>query len=189
MSPIIGTIDSAKTGNLSFLAYDAIASTVISNSTTTTINFNSIPQTYKHLQIRGLSQGTYTAYNITTYINFSGDTGGNYSFHEVVADGSALSTVYDTRTALWIRGNNPGTYYSNAWATVIMDILDYTNTNKTKTIRTMSGWHAFAGGAAGQITMNGGLWNSTSAITSISLQIATDYWKPNTRYALYGIKA
>ena len=68
----------------------------------------------------------------------------------------------------------------------VCDILDYTNTNKYKTVRALSG-HDQNG--SGVIQLRSGFWRSTSAITSITIsndQIANiaEY----TRFSLYGIK-
>ena len=56
--PILGVIDSAKTGNLS--SYESIQTITVGSGGASTIVFSSIPSTYAHLQIRALNITTAT---------------------------------------------------------------------------------------------------------------------------------
>ena len=165
--------------------YESIATYVVSGSSTTEINFTSIPQTYKHLQIRLIarqsSSGT-SIDNCTMQVN-GVTTGSAYASHFLRANGSsATSTGYGSLNnwsmAFWAPQTNSG-----AFGIGVIDILDYTNTNKVKTFRGFSGVDV---NGAGELTLASGLFNSTNAITSIRLFGAT--FGANSHFALYGIK-
>jgi hypothetical protein len=71
-------------------------------------------------------------------------------------------------------GTNNGPGAGNVGAS-ILDILDYANTNKYKTIRLLAGVDvngtvATFGGVVG---LTSGLWQNTNAITSIKLVVET----------------
>jgi hypothetical protein len=68
----------------------------------------------------------------------------------------------------------------------IVDILDYTSTNKNKTIRCLCGFDANGSGNLGLVS---GLWrNSGSAITSLELFPQSGVIAQYSSFALYGIK-
>jgi hypothetical protein len=67
----------------------------------------------------------------------------------------------------------------------VIDILDYANTNKYKTTRTLGGFDANGSGEQGLFS---GLWMSATAVTSIDLIATSGNWTTDTRFALYGIK-
>jgi hypothetical protein len=66
-----------------------------------------------------------------------------------------------------------------------MDILDYANTNKFKTTRTLEGYDA---NGSGNVSLTSGLWQSTSAINSITIT-AVGTFNQYSQFALYGVKA
>jgi predicted patatin/cPLA2 family phospholipase len=68
----------------------------------------------------------------------------------------------------------------------VIDILDYADTNKFKTTRTLNGVSSNASSAIDYIFLVSGLWRSTSAITSITL--TGNNFAQYSHFALYGIK-
>jgi hypothetical protein len=74
---------------------------------------------------------------------------------------------------------------ANAMGSGILDIHDYTSTTKNKTFRSITGRD---NNGSGQITLYSGLWLSTSAITSISLNTSGSNFTTASTFALYGIK-
>ena len=79
----------------------------------------------------------------------------------------------------------------------IMDIFEYTNTNKAKVWRTSSGFDNNAAGGPtyyyrrGASTITSGSWYKSGlpAISSISIQNSSNTsWKSGTVFSLYGIK-
>ena len=68
----------------------------------------------------------------------------------------------------------------------VTDILDYTDTNKLTTVRTLGGYDV---NGAGQFGLFSNLWNNTAAVSTITLRIVggTNFAQ-YSEFALYGIK-
>ena len=184
------SITSAKTGSTSLsLALEnnfmePIASTLVGSGGVNNITFNDIPQTYKHLQIRGIVRCSVASDNILIRFNKDGAT--NYSWHVLRGDGA-------NATATWVGPTSAGelgwTTYSgltsNAFGAMIIDILDYGNSLKTKTVRTYGGGDTNGGGL---MTLNGALWKSLDPINSITINMGSGNFTEYSRLSLYGIK-
>lgn len=155
--------------------YDSIATVTVGSGGSATVEFTSIPGTYKHLQLRiaGL------AGSADAYLNFNGDsTATNYYNHQLYGNGTAVSAfAYNNR---YIDAGGTSNTYP---AVYVIDILDYTNTNKYKTIRDLWGYDY---NGSGRVGLNSILWSNTAAITSISITNRT--WSQYSHFALYGIK-
>lgn len=179
MTPILGIMASSMQGAVG--DYQSIATTTLTSSQAT-ITFSSIPATYTHLQIRMMA--TYTGSVGSGFIAFNGDNAsGNYSHHNVHGDGSSTGVV---ALASQNQGKTTGAAGTSPAANnvMIMDILDYANTNKYKTTRAFYSWDA---NGSGYVEFNSNNWRSTSAITSIVLTPANSF-NTYTSAALYGIK-
>ena len=70
----------------------------------------------------------------------------------------------------------------------IIDILDYTNTNKYKTVRNLGGFDTNSA-QYGYISLGSVSWRNTNAITSISFTLDGNNFTQYTQFALYGIKS
>ena len=163
--------------------YESIA-TVTASGSATTITFSSIPSTYQHLQVRGV--GSSTSSGGYCVLNINGDSGSNYKQHWLQGDGSGTgSGVGSSATSIDLYSTASNT--ANIQAAFVIDILDYANTNKYKTIRGLSGNDV--NGADGAISLATGNWRSTSAITRIDLTDELGYnFVQYSSFALYGIK-
>ena len=185
MSPILGILASSMAGVTN--SYESIATVTVGVSGASSITFSSIPSTYTHLQIRGIGRDTQATGAHSLRLQFNGDTGSNYTYHAVTGDGSSASagalTAQATQYPGYLIGTSGGT---NVFAASIIDILDYTNTNKNKVTRTLSG---VDNNGSGNVGLFSGMWLNTAAITSISLLPAasTDFLERSS-FALYGIK-
>lgn len=171
-------------------AFESIA-TVTASGGETSLSFSSIVGTYKHLQIRGIIRDTYTGASGSTqsYIQFNSDTSANYPRHNLYGNGSTVtaagvtgSTTIPSIGAATFSGSSNTLIYG----VLIIDILDYSSSTKYKTVRSFAGNDT---NGAGTVSLNSGLWQSTSAITSIQLpdNAGTGY-AAGTKFALYGIK-
>lgn len=165
-------------------SFDSIATVTVGAGGQSTITFSSIPQTYTHLQIRGLN--IFTGSVSYGYISFNSDSSsGNYSGHYLAGSGTGIgSTAFTSQNKGFF--TSAGGTSPSAPNTFVMDILDYTNTNKYKTLKTLYGWDA---NGTGYIEFNSSNWRSTSAITSIELSTSGNSFTSGTSVALYGIKA
>lgn len=188
MSPLITTRAGASAGAYGWgaasaagTAFESIASASGTGSSGT-ITFSSIPSTYTHLQIRGMA---YDGSAYTVYLRANGDTGTNYSRHRLYGQGSAASAT-GSATQAQIDTGMYGGYTTNIMSVWTIDLLDYASTTKYKTFRGLAGYDQ---NGAGAISVFSGLWQSTSAVTSISLIDSAGNFNTQTTFALYGIKA
>jgi hypothetical protein len=161
--------------------YQSIQTVTVGSGGQATVTFSSIPSTFKHLQIRGISR---TATTENTIMRFNGDSTSSYRSHFLFGDGSSTGSgdfVFYTHNYL---GNSTST--ANVPTAFVIDILDYTSTNKNKTTRTLMG---FDTNGAGVVQLLSGLWmNSASAVNQITLSINTTNFAQYSQFALYGIK-
>lgn len=164
-------------------------STVTLSSAASTIDFTSIPQTYKHLQIRFMGRDSRTGTPLEGYlIRFNNDTAATYQDHMIYGDGSSAAYSYNLgagATAMAPYSIASAGASTGVFGASIVDILDYTNTNKAKSIRALSGTDNNGAGAVG---FTSGAWRSTSAVSSISIVANVGSFQQYTHAALYGIK-
>ena len=164
-------------------AYDSIATTTVSTPVSS-VTFSSIPSIYKHLQLRFLAGSATT--NQDVFATFNGDsTSANYSLHYLYGGGSGAAAAGATTNSGRISAGYVDTS-GTGFGVGIVDILDYADTNKYKTTRTLTGYDANGSGA---IILYSGLWLSTAAINSITLVINNSRnFIQYSSIALYGIK-
>jgi len=155
-------------------AYESIATVTVGLIPTTTITFSSIPSTYKHLQLRMTMQ--HNTADAKVALN-SDTTGTNYYFHDLTGNGASAYA-----------GAAQGNYFCDGgtpaqMGAYVMDILDYQNTSKNKTIRTLFGYD---NNGSGRVGLASTLWNNTSAVSTLT--IYNDTFAQYSSFALYGIK-
>lgn len=198
--PILGTVASQFAGK-PFGSFESIATYTVGSGGESTITFSSIPQTFMHLQIRGILQGSRPAPVPSGYgtLRFNNDTGSNYIDHIL---GTAInespprlySTTEGLGTFLYLSAI-PGVAAAPFFGMFITEILDYRSTNKNKVLRTVEGIETNAntinGYNASGISFKSGLWmNSADAINSITIEAlgTGSPFKQYSQLALYGIK-
>jgi len=149
------------------------------------MSFTNIPQNFTHLQVRGNGRCVNSGY-ATIYSGFNGDRFGASNYHNTVFYGDANSKSMAVATAQAFFGPHyfihSGTT-ANCWNGYIIDILHYSSTSKTKSIRYLSGWDAIN---AGQIVFGDSVWNSTAAITSFEMEPDAGFLAGSSA-TLYGI--
>jgi hypothetical protein len=196
MSPILtGVIASGISGNLTPLwspegAYDALATVTVPSGGAASVSFVGIPTGYKHLQIRFMGRSTLTGQDrIAQKIQFNSDTGANYSHHQLFGDGSSAAANATTSTTYIASGLSELTSANapaNTFGVGIIDVLDYANVSKYKTVRALTGQDQNS--TSGRIFLASGLWQSTSAITAIVLAPENGNYVQYSSIALYGVK-
>ena len=187
MSPILtGVIASGISGNLTPPwsgpegGYDALATITVGSTAVSSVTFSGIPNTYKHLQIRGVAF-TSGSTNPTWQVN--GDTNGsNYSGHHLWGDGSTVTSNAQSGTSVFWN-YNPSASYPSAF---VMDWLDYASDSKFKTMRTLAGSET-AGGVV-ETALWSGLYMRTNPISQITLLGNGPSFTNNSHFALYGVK-
>lgn len=157
--------------------YELITRTTL-GAYTDTVLFSSIPQTYKHLQVRLTTPGT-GAWWLVTRIN-GNTSSSNYTSRGSYTNGSTISsmnfgtgTTGFTYTAL-IEGDG--------LLSAIIDYLDYSSTSKNKNIRSLWGSDRNGSGNAGFHT---GSFYQAGAVNEIGIYGS---FNANATFALYGIK-
>lgn len=169
-------------------AFELIQSTVLA-STANTITFSSIPATYKHLQLRIVSKTTDASATGYMLIRLNNDSGANYSYHYLYGYGSGVASSGSSGSSfgglLFMNGNDVG---SSAFSPNIIDIHDYADTNRYKTLRNLGG-RANGSTGSSQVHLLSGNWRSTSAVNRIDFSFGDGTnLSVGTRFSLYGIK-
>lgn len=183
---MIGNIVAAITdGGEVATDFESIATVTVGAGGQSTISFTSIPGTYQHLQVRYLAANQGSAGDDPMYMRFNSDsTNANYRSHRLGGNGSGLiADSYQLPISSTANGNgNAATYYTGG----VVDILDYANTNKNTTVRSLSGWD---GNGSGNVYLLSELWMNTAAITRIDITLFSGgTYRQYTHIALYGIK-
>jgi len=190
VSPILGIWASQNYSRYSLpTSFESIATATVGAGGASSVTFSSIPSTYTHLQIRGIARDSSTASNGTNFwIRFNGDgtSTGIYTLHYLQGNGSAASSSATTSWNQSPAGFSP--YASNTsgiFGATVVDILDYTSTNKNKVVRTFTGYDA---NGSGFILLESGMRIDTSAVTSIEVAAGNAGFTQYTTFALYGIR-
>ena len=190
MTPILGILASGISGNLWAPGkdFDSIA-TVTLGTSASSITFSSIPQTYTHLQIRGILRSDRAGQTQDTLkYQFNGDTSSTTAtVHTIRGDGASVTAAGAGNYFIYISEYIPAaSVAASIFAGNVTDILDYKNTNKYKTVRTLNGEDK---NGSGNMSFSSNAWINTAAITSIT--VLSDTGSNISQYsslALYGIK-
>jgi hypothetical protein len=163
-------------------AYDALSTVTVPSGGLSSITFSGIPAEYKHIEIRGTFLASAT--NEDCLVRLSGDTGSNYSWHEIRGDGSSASARGVANTSFMYLGANSGstTFPYN----VIFNVLDFNSTTKFKTLKSLSGQDR--NGTGGAISLFSGNWRGLTPVTSITIYMASGTFNQHSQFALYGVK-
>ena len=172
-------------------SYQSIATTTVGAGGQSSVTFSSIPQTYTHLQIRCMLNATSLQGGSATF-TINGDSGANYTNH-------TLNGYYNNGSAnvgSFAFTTSSGRNYCQSLVingfqkpiAIIWDILDYTNTNKYKTIRCFYGTDN-NGGNSCEVGLSSSSWLNTNAVNSLSFIVQNGYnIQQYSSLALYGIK-
>lgn len=162
-------------------SFESIATVTVGAGGTSAVTFSSIPSTYQHLQIRafGKDASIYGA----IFMSFNNDTySSNFSRHGVYGDGASAAAFGAANAPYMNAITTPAS--SGGFGAAIIDVLDYANINKFKTIRSLTGWDNNGSGIAGLFS---GSWRSTSAVSRIDI-LSDSTIGQHSSFALYGIK-
>ena len=166
-------------------SYESIATQSVASGTAASLTFSSIPSTYTHLQVRGIIRTDAGSNNWDLRIRMNSDSGSNYARHSVRGEGSASGNAEGqaSQTYMWLDRAASGD--ANIFSGIVIDVLDYANTNKYKTMRGLSGNDR---NGSGIIALSSGLWMSTTAINSLTFTLGSGNFTQYSTLALYGIK-
>jgi hypothetical protein len=170
-------------------AYELIATQLITTNTAD-LTFSSIPQTYKHLQIRYVARGNNNVTNLRFQLN--GDTGSNYANHSLWGSGSAVFSDNSTSSSSMQTAefDHDGASSAGAFSPGIFDFLDYSSSAKNTTMRGLAGRDGDNGNVTPRIRLRSAAWFNTAAVTSLTVftDSGTGRFVSCSRFSLYGIK-
>lgn len=148
-------------------------------------DFNSIPQTFTHLQLRMALRDTAPYVDRSWFMEINGNSPStSNSFHYLVGDGTSASSGNAINQGRWGEPRVPAaSANANVFGAAVVDILDYTSTNKTKVIRALNG---FDNNGSGWVELSSYMYNSTNAITSFRIYTNNSF-AGGSRIDLYGI--
>lgn len=165
------------------VTYEAIQSYTITGSPNT-VTFNSFSG-YTDLVLVANARGNYADALGIMRIRFNGDSSSNYSMTQLYGNGStATSARVSNQSSFGLEYTSGNSDTANVFSPVIINIQNYSNstTNKTLLARTNN--------AGVRTVAQVGLWRSTSAITSITIEeVLGTNWAVGSTFSLYGIKA
>jgi hypothetical protein len=158
--------------------YEPIATTTL-GSTAASYTFSSIPATYTDLILVAVSANNSAATNFTIQIN--GDTASNYSRTFLNGNGtSATSGRNSTESRIFFGDVGDPTIPS-------VNTIHFMNYSNATTFKTVVGRYGETNIQTGAVV---GLWRKTpEAITSITLNSASNFFAIGSTFSLYGIKA
>lgn len=171
-------------------SFDLIESVVLSSPTTANILFSSIPQGYKHLQLRTsikTDQATFLWHGMVLRLNEDG-TANSHSTHALKVASSSLTSTYSSQNRSEIGttgGNNASNQIFNA---AIVDILDYSSSTKNTTIRAFSGAIIGNNSVDWHLNFSSGAYFNTAAVTSLQVIAFNANAIAGSRFSLYGIR-
>jgi hypothetical protein len=171
-----------------------IASYTVPSNTSSIISFTNLPQTFTHLQVRYFVRNQYSgsiAYP-NMYTNNDGASN-HWTNHSLYGNGSSAASTNNTNNVFSLVTGPASGSLSNVWACYIIDILDYTNTNKYKVFRQIGGWDDNnTSGSNAQVSISSGAnYSILGAITELDFGC----YNPNgsglaagSRIDIYGIQ-
>ena len=192
---MIGNIVAAITdGGEAATDFESIATVTVDAGGASSITFSSIPSTYQHLQLRWIARTNRATFGFDDLrITFNNDSSALYTYHQLWGDGGGANAAADVNQTYGLMFNAAGTGTSGTWwAVAVSDVLDYANTNKFKTVKTLNGVDLNGnsiGGLNGRVNLGSNLWRSTTAINRIDLvSNSSSNFQQHSHFALYGIK-
>ena len=156
------------------------------------VTFSSIPSTYEHLQVHGSHRATGASGGQAFYIEFNGVSSNTYASHTMVgANATGLGQRLDSQPYIKIYdGIHGGFGYAleNEYATILLDVQDYRDTNKNTTVQFQM-FDAMTYGTDSRATFGSGMWESTAAVTQIKFTPSNGNLMRGSEYTLYGLKS
>jgi hypothetical protein len=190
MSPLLTTLAGAGVRPYGFLGSSGggptdfqLISTQVLASTASSITFSSIPSTFRHLQVRMTARISTASGTGSFAVNvwFNGDNTSNYSWHTLLGQTATVSSSGAANQPQFALNQTipSASQASGIFGAGIVDILDYAQTSKYKTSRTLSGW-------TGAVQLSSGNWRSTAAINSVTVDSNGYAFAVGSRFSLYG---
>ena len=167
--------------------YELISTTVLGSSaaSVTFSSLDTLAASYKHLQLRMTMRGQYASDPESYFwMRINGVTTNSYAAHYLQGNGSSVSSGALTNMAgMWF-GWGTNNASTSKYGAAVVDILDFSQTTKNKTIRSLTGEI----GASNSIALHSGFFNSTAAVTSVTVYQPKANIESGSRFSLYGLR-
>jgi hypothetical protein len=141
-----------------------------------TVTFTSISGAYTDLHI--VVAGKVAASSQNLQLRFNSDANANYYTNFFATTGSSGRSGAETYMVVDRYG-----YFTTSQTTIVLDVMNYSNTTTKKTLICNST------NTAEGIGLRVGLWDSSAAITSVTLFLSGSTWAAGSTATLYGIAA
>lgn len=152
-----------------------------------TFDFQTIPQTFKHLKIIGTGRSSDAGTGIALYLRFNNDSGNNYDYGIYFYNGAFTAVQAAAQNIIFMGDVSGGGAPANDFASYVIDIPDYTDTAKLhKTISHITAREGAAANTNLQFT-GGGSYRTTGAISRVTLSLFAGNFVAGSRASLYGI--
>jgi hypothetical protein len=164
-----------------------LINTQILGTASASISFDvsTFASTYKHLQIRIAARDTNAANGSFMRLRFNGLTS-NLTAHYLNGNGSSVTSGFEnTGTAINFGGIPAGNSVANSFGGAIVDILDAFSSTKNTTTRSLDGYATNTGQG---INLRSGLWNTTTAVSSVEVVAGLTSFAIGSRFSIYGIR-
>jgi hypothetical protein len=166
--------------------YSLIASTTLT-STSTTVTFSDIPQTFTDLYFVCESYNESDGVNVTFQVgNGSIDTGLNYSSTSLQGNGTAAGSYRESGQARFLCSFPNASGSTTVPLSLKFHLMDYSNTTtyKTNLLRVGTAGTTYPG-----LALIAELWRSTAAINTIRMSVSANRYAVGSTFKLYGILA
>ena len=166
---------------------DSLLEEIVLTSSAASVTFSNLNTYaalgYTNLQIRAVARSARADTTDAFRMRVNGVTGNSYSWHALWGSGSSVASEgYGTQNNMYV-GNAPGnTATANMFSGHVIDLLDPFETSKFTTFRTLTG------SSGTGIYLNSGLYQATTAISSIEFYMANANILAGSRFSLYGSK-
>jgi len=188
--PILGTLASSVqkiTGS-----FESIATATVTTSGVRTLNFSSIPSTYKSLQIRGIVRVTAPSETSmrSMLIKLNNSTTTTSAYHWIQGNGSTVGASANSgTTSIYADVLIPtGAGANPDFGAFTMDLIDYASTTKNKTMRMYFGGNHSGYSADSVIWLQSALWIDTTAVNRLTFDSPSFDFVVGSTLSLYGIK-
>jgi hypothetical protein len=143
------------------------------------VTFSSIPATYRDLILIGNVKASATVDNMNMRLN--GDTGSNYSYVIMRGNGSSTFSSSEASQTFMRMDLFPSGVTTTGNANYIVQVMDYAQTDKHKTVLNR---HNDAAQLVGAIA---GRYAITTAVSSVSFFINSTTFAAGTTFQLFGV--
>lgn len=156
-----------------------IETVIVGATPVASVTFSNLDQyagIYRHLVIRAVARTSQASPSGVVFLDFNGVSG--TIGHYLLGNGETVSSDDSESRAGFVPGAN---FANTVFGAMIIDIPDAFSTTKNKTTKSISG-------PGIGIYMQGSLWTSTAAISSLTLRPSGNFVQ-YSRFSIYGVTA